>query len=54
MRNRSHALQNIKVASKSEKYGTDVTEYESAFWGTTVVKRCQVRKKKTKACHKLG
>ena len=34
----------IKVASKGGKYRTDVTEYESAFWGTTVVKtdvRCE-------------
>ena len=47
MRNRSHALQKIKVASKIGKYGTDVTEYESAFWGTTVVKT-DLRREKNK------
>ena len=34
----------IKVASMGGKYRTDVMEYESASWGTTVVKtdvRCE-------------
>ena len=32
MRNRSHALENIKaVVSKGGKHLTDVTEYETAF-----------------------